>query len=66
MSLDQTKYIRTVYSGLDYASDLGGLYGALSPIFVALITVLNFWGSYQHVMDHVFASHQDQNEKVDA
>ena len=46
MSLDKANYIRSVYSSLDFAADLGGLYGALSPIFGGILLVLNFWGSY--------------------
>ena len=46
MSLDKTNYIRSVYNSLEYASDLGGLYGAVSPIFSGVLVFINFWGSY--------------------
>ena len=41
VSLDQEKYNRVIYSLLDYVSDLGGLFGAISPVFLSLATILN-------------------------
>ena len=41
VSLDQEKYQRAIYSLLDYVSDLGGLFGAVSPIFLGFTTLLN-------------------------
>lgn len=54
MSLDLDENIRSVYNISDLASDLGGLYGAVFAIFGGLLFVMNFWGSYQYVMDELF------------
>ena len=56
MSLDQKDYYRRVYSILDFFSDVGGLFGALSPIFMSILAVLNFHGSYQFLMDDLFVT----------
>ena len=45
MNMDRRDYYRSVYSILDYVADLGGLYGAISPICVILLVVINFWSS---------------------
>ena len=39
---------------LDYFSDVGGLFGAISPIFGILISLPNFYGSYQYIMADLF------------
>jgi len=52
--MDRRDYFRNVYSILDYVSDLGGLYGAISPFCVILLGVLNFWSSYQFLMGDLF------------
>ena len=46
VDLDRVNYNRKVYSNLDYASDLGGLYGAIAPVFGGVVFLINFWGSY--------------------
>ena len=46
MSLNQKQYFRRVYSLLDFLSDVGGLYSAVSPICMLLIVLMNFNSSY--------------------
>ena len=65
MSMDQEKYERRVYSILDLFSDIGGLFGALSPIFAGLVTVLTYLSSYQFVMSHLFVC-SDSSESTAA
>ena len=52
--MDKTFFVRKVYSGLDYASDLGGLYSAIAPVLGGIVFIINFWGSYQFIMDDLF------------
>ena len=54
MSMDRRDYFRNVYSILDFVSDLGGLYGAISPICVISLVILNFWSGYQFLMSDLF------------
>ena len=56
MSLDLHEYFRRVYSWGDYISDLGGLFGALSPICISILAVVNFDSSYQFLMDELFVT----------
>ncbi len=37
MSLDQTKYFRRVYGILDFLADMGGLFGAISPVCFSIV-----------------------------
>ena len=46
LDLDNIEYHRQVYTILDYFSDVGGLFGAVSPIFMTLLAVFNFYSSY--------------------
>ena len=54
MDMNRQHYNREVYSILDFFSDIGGLYGAISPISVIILTIVNFWGSYQYLMGDLF------------
>ena len=54
VSIDRINYNRKVYSNLEYAADLGGLYGAIAPVFGGVVFLINFWGSYQFIMDDLF------------
>ena len=54
MNLNKKKYFRRVYSFLDFLSDLGGLFGATRPIILAILTVFNFYASYQFIMHELF------------
>ena len=62
LSLNQKQYFRRVYSLLDFLSDVGGLYGALSPFCMLLIVMVNFNNSYQYIMGDLFyQSNDDQS-----
>ena len=54
MNLNKKKYFRRVYSFLDFLSDLGGLFGATRPIILAILTIFNFYASYQFIMHELF------------
>ena len=54
MNLNKKKYFRSVYSFLDFLSDLGGLFGATRPIILAILTVFNLYASYQFIMHELF------------
>ena len=52
--MDRRNYNRTVYAIFDFASDVGGLYGALSPLCITFLLMINFWSSYQFLMGDLF------------
>ena len=52
--MDRLDYHRKVYSILDFLSELGGLYAAISTLCVISLVVVNFWGSYQFLMGDLF------------
>ena len=54
ISLTSRRYFRRVYSIMDFLSDMGGLFGALGSIFLALAIGMNYFGSYQFVMAELF------------
>ena len=54
MSLDKNIYIREVYTFLDLMGDLGGLAGALTPIFAGIVKLCQYEGAYQFVMHDMF------------
>ena len=54
VSLDQHFYLRTVYSSLDFLSEIGGLFTAFSSICKIIIGALNHYGSFQFVMGDNF------------
>ena len=56
MNLDSRMYHRKVYSWGDYISDMGGLFGALSPICMSILTIVNFYSAYQFLMDDLFVT----------
>ena len=45
MSMNRHDYFRKVYNILDFISDVGGLYGAVSPICIIFLIIFNFWSS---------------------
>ena len=45
MNMDRHDYFRKVYNILDFISDVGGLYGAVSPICIIFLIIFNFWSS---------------------
>ena len=67
MSLTNKIYWRRVYSTLDLGSDIGGLFGLISPISLSIIAVCNYFSSYQFIMSNLFYENQDMppsNSKV--
>ena len=54
MSMDRRVYSRKVYAVLDFVSDVGGLFGAISPICILILALVNFWSSYQFLMGDLF------------
>ena len=63
MNLNKKKYFRRVYSFLDFLSDLGGLFGATRPIILAILTVFNFYASYQFIMHELFIHSVEDGKK---
>ena len=62
MNMTKKIYLRSVYSSLDFVSDIGGLFGALMPLFTAILTTFNFYASYQFIMHDLFTSRQSSKE----
>mmetsp|Transcript_16860 Transcript_16860/g.20007 ORF Transcript_16860/g.20007 Transcript_16860/m.20007 type:complete len:82 (-) Transcript_16860:334-579(-) len=56
MSLNRKDYFRRVYSGLDFAADVGGLFSAIAPICHAFLAIFNSSGIYQFLMGDLFVS----------
>ena len=54
VSLNLTSYYRRVYSILDLLSDVGGLFGAISPLCLAITGFFQYYGPYQFVMADLF------------
>ena len=54
--MNRQDYVRKVYSLIDVFADVGGLYGAISPICVIVLLITNFWSSYQFLAGDLFVS----------
>ena len=63
MNLTKKMYYRSVYSSLDFISDIGGLFGALMPLFTAILTIFNFYASYQFIMHDLFTTRESAKEE---
>ena len=63
LTLNQEKWDRRVYSLLDFFSDLGGLYGAIAAFFAGIISIINYFSSYQFIMVDLFV---DKERKLEA
>ena len=50
MSLNKRLFIRKVYTFLDMIGELGGLFSALTPMCVLLVSIFQYQSSYQFVM----------------
>ena len=46
MSLIKRVYFRSVYGALDYTSDLGGLFTALSSVITVILIIIQSYSSY--------------------
>ena len=56
MNLSKKMYSRTIYSTLDFISDIGGLFGAMKPLILSFLLLINFYASYQYIMHELFVS----------
>ena len=66
MFLSKIIFYRSVYSSLDFISDIGGLFGAVSPLVMGFLTTMNFYASYQGLMNDLFIKSDRQSEVVRA
>ena len=58
LSLYEMVYTRTVYSGLEFLRDLGGLFAALKAIGMAIVILCQHRGPMMFVMTEMFATYQ--------
>ena len=65
MSLDRVYLIRKVPTILDLFSELGGLFTSISRLFLLIISILNYFGSYQFLMAQMFYSKSNIGGKDD-
>ena len=65
MSLNKRVFIRHVYTFLDMIGDLGGLFGALTPLCVIIVSIFQYQSSYQFVMADMFVDRKDSNPDAD-
>jgi len=63
MSMNLSHYYRQVYSFLDFFSEVGGLLGALRPIFLSILTAFHFHGGYQFLTAHLFRNGSQSNRR---
>ena len=50
LSTTRIDYTRTIYSMFDFLGDIGGLHGALVPIFAGLVYMIQYRGTYMSLM----------------
>ena len=65
LSLDKHFYYRSVYSSLDFLSELGGLFSAFGRFCLLIITAFNYFGSFQFVMADNFFYRNGKSYKND-
>ena len=56
ISLTNVVYYRRVYSVLDLMGDLGGLLGALTPLFFGIVKIFHYRSSYMHITGELFGT----------
>ena len=56
LSTSKSVYYRQVYAVLDWLRDIGGLYGALSGICIALVFAFQFRSSNMFLMTELFSA----------
>ena len=54
VSTTHKRYFRSVYSILDFLSEMGGLFTAFGSLCFLVISSLNYFGSYQYLMAESF------------
>ena len=54
MSLKRKFSTRQVYSFIDFLADIGGLYNSFRFLAFILLSVFQYWGSYQFIMYDLF------------
>ena len=54
VSTTQKRYFRSVYSILDFFSQIGGLLSLFASFCLLIITCLNYFGSFQFLMGESF------------
>ena len=65
MSYDKHKYIRREATVVDRLSNIGGLFGALTPLCYAFVTYVHYKGQYMYLMKELFVNPNDLDEKRD-
>ena len=59
VSINQKRYFRSVYSIMDYFSQIGGLLSLFGSFCLLIITCLNYFGSYQYLMGESFYDREE-------
>ena len=54
MSLSSNSYLRRVYGIMDFLAEMGGLFGAIGSLSLAIVVSINYFGSYHFVMAELF------------
>ena len=49
MSQTRVEYKRFVYSLIDFLGEIGGLFGAIMPLFTLLVTIFQFRGTFMNL-----------------
>ena len=57
ISLSEMIYTRTVYSGLDFLRDMGGLFAAIKILSQCLVSFCQHRGAMMFVMTEMFATY---------
>ncbi len=66
ISLDRRDYFRRVYGVLDFLADVGGLFGAISPLCFIIVLCFQYRSSYQFVMADLFVDREARAKKLPA
>ena len=53
VSHERRVFSRNIYDSLDFLSDIGGLTGALSPIWATIVFLFQYRGSYMYRMSQM-------------
>ena len=66
MSLNKRVFIRQVYTFLDMIGELGGLFSALTPMCVLLVSIFQYQSSYQFVMADMMVDRDNSESDLKA